>query len=320
MRVEKVSICGSDIPLYKWDAVGQKIAQLPFIPGHECTGTIVQVGPGVTGFNVGDRVCVDTHLPCEKCWQCKNNQKGICQNMGLFGHGVKTHSGGCSQFTTVPVNAVYKLRTDLPARLACLLEPFGVSHNACESVKPRGSDVLITGCGPIGLFAIPIVKQMGATKIIAVDIVDYRLQKAKEMGADVTLNVATKEALYDSIMKETDGNGVGRLIECSGAPIIVNNCFGLLRKGGRAVLVGLPKEPLHVDNVLSNFIFRAITVKTIHGRKMFSTWEKSEELLAKKLVNIEPVITHEYPMSQFEKAFELLFSGNACKIILDPHC
>ncbi len=129
------------------------------------------------------------------------------------------------------------LRTDLPARLACLLEPFGVSHNACEDIKPEGSDMLITGCGPIGLFAIPIAKQMGATRgkirsstrrvdlnsttpymllivtplyiltycivVIAVDVVDYRLQKAKEVGADVVINAKTKEELYDAIMKET---------------------------------------------------------------------------------------------------------------------
>jgi 2-desacetyl-2-hydroxyethyl bacteriochlorophyllide A dehydrogenase len=318
IKVEKVSICGSDIPLYKWDETGKKIAKLPFTPGHEMFGTVVEAGAKATDYKVGDRVCVDTHLPCEECWQCKNGVKGICANMGLFGHGVKTDQGGCSQYATAPINAVYKLKTDLPARLACLLEPFGVSHNACEDIQPAGSDMLITGCGPIGLFAIPIAKQMGATRVIAVDVVDYRLQKAKDVGADVVINAKTKEELHDAIMKETNGVGVGRLIECSGAPMIVNNCFSLLRKGGRCVLVGLPKEPLHVDNVLAAFIFRSITVMTIHGRKMFSTWEQSEELLAKKLVNIDPIVTHEFPMTKFEDAFSTLFSGNACKIVLDP--
>jgi threonine 3-dehydrogenase len=94
----------------------------------------------------------------------------------------------------------------------------------------------------------------------------------------------------------------------------------MMRKGGACVLVGLPKAPLHVEEVLSEFIFRAITVKTIHGRKMFSTWEQSEQLLASGAVNIEPALTHEFPMTEFEKAFETLFSGMACKIEMDPQC
>lgn len=160
---------------------------------------------------------------------------------------------------------------------------------------------------------------LSSLSVIAADVVEYRLQKAKEMGADVLINSETED-LKKRIFELTDGNGIGRLFEASGAPNMVNSCFGMLRKGGQVVLVGLPKAPLHVEEVLSEFIFRAITVKTIHGRKMFSTWEQSEQLLASGAVSIEPALTHEFPMTEFEKAFETLFSGMACKIEMDPQC
>lgn len=120
-------------------------------------------------------------------------------------------------------------------------------------------------------------------------------------------------------MRETSGDGIGCLVECSGAAPLVNSCFSLLRKGGRVVLVGLLKQPLHVENFLQDILFKSLTLKTIHGRKIFSTWEKSEELLFNNKVDVTPVITHEVPMSQFEKAFDLLKSGKGCKIMVNPH-
>jgi len=236
--------------------------------------------------------------------------------MGLFGHGVKTFSGGCAQYTTVPENAVYKLQSNISLRLASILEPFGVAHNACEELPIKGDSVLILGAGPIGLFAVAIAKEMGATKIIITDIVEKRLQIGKDVGATVLLNTKdwSIEDLHKRILQETDGDGVGNVIECTGAPPMVNGCFKMLRKGGSAMLVGLPKAPLHVENVLADFLFKAITVKTLHGRKIFHTWIEAEKLMNK--INLEPIITHEFVLSDYENAFKVLLNGEACKIIL----
>jgi len=320
VKMESVAICGSDIPLYLWNSVGQRIATIPFIPGHECSGEVVAVGSKVSGISIGDKVCAETHVPCEKCFQCTHGVKGICSNMGLYGHGVKTLSGGCSQYSIIPANACYKLKYKLPPKLACLLEPFGVAHNACEEIPIKGDSLLILGAGPIGLFSLAIAKFMGASKTIIVDVSESRLKIATEMGVDVVLN--TKEMSIEDILKhiesETRGEGVGCLLECSGAPSLVNNCFKFLRKGGHAVMIGLPKAPLHIENVLWDFIFRAITVKTIHGRKIFSTWEQCEKILGEETVNIDPVISHIFPLSKFEDAFKVLLDGTASKIIMDP--
>jgi len=131
------------------------------------------------------------------------------------------------------------------------------------------------------------------------------------------------ENQIEYMLSQTQRNGFGCLLECTGAPDVVNNCFRFLRKGGHAVLIGLPKAPLHIENVLGDFLFKAITVKTIHGRKMFSTWEKCEKLLAKdkdgkSIVNVDPIVSHEFPMSKFEDAFKVLLDGTASKIIMNP--
>jgi len=320
VKMERVAICGSDIPLYKWDATGQKIAQLPFTPGHETVGKVVKLGPGVTGFAIGDRVCSETHIPCHECYQCKHDQEYICKNMGLFGHGKKTTQGGFAQYTTMRTDATYKLKTNLTADQAVLLEAFGVGHHAVEEVELKGSDILITGAGPIGIFCVAIAKALGSPNIICVDVVDVRLDKAKELGAHHVINSAGKDVAWikEEVLKLTDGNGAGCVIECTGAPPICNAMFSFLRKGGRMVLVGVPKAPLHVEDVINDLHWKNFSLKSIHGRKMYHTWEESEKLLSTGQVKIDSVVTHVFPMSEFEKAFEVLFKGEGCKILVDP--
>jgi len=320
VKMEYVAICGSDIPLYKWDATGQKIAQLPFVPGHETVGKVAKLGPGVTGYAVGDRVCSETHIPCHECYQCKHDLEYICKNMGLYGHGKKTTQGGFAQYATMRVDATYKLTTELSAEKAVLLEAFGVAHHAVEEVELRGSDIFITGAGPIGIFCVAIAKALGSPNIIVVDVVDIRLQKAKELGAHHVINSAGKDVAWikEEVLKLTNGDGAGCLIECTGAPPLVNAMFSFIRKGGRMVLVGVPKAPLHVEDVINDLHWKNFTLKSIHGRKMYHTWKESEKLLSSGQVNIDGVITHTFPMSEFEKAFETLFKGEGCKIIIDP--
>ncbi|KXJ07732.1 putative L-threonine 3-dehydrogenase [Exaiptasia diaphana] len=279
VKVLVSSICGSDIALYNWNEVAKNIATLPFMPGHECVGEVVNVGPGCGDeFQVGNHVCCENHFYCGECYQCLHDQRHICQNLNQFGHGRGTIYGGCSQFTIIPARYAYRLKTNLEPRKACLLEPFGVAHQAMEALKPSKETVLVIGCGPVGLLAVGIAKAMGAEKIIATDINPDRLEKAKQMGADVLVN-NLEENLKEIVLRETSGDGAGRLVECSGSPNMVNSSFSFLRKGGRIVLVGLPKAPLHVENVLSDVIFKSVTLKTVHGRKIFSTWEKSEQLI-----------------------------------------
>ncbi|XP_076458186.1 L-threonine 3-dehydrogenase-like [Babylonia areolata] len=317
LKVDSVAICGSDIALYKWDATARVIATVPFVPGHECAGTVVKCGPGVNGVAVGDRVGVENHFFCGECFQCKHENGAICSRMGQFGHGRKTESGGCSEYTCVPAQYLYVVKSGLDAEQIALLEPLGVAHNAIERLAVEGQDVLVTGCGPVGILAQSVAKALGARRVIATDIEDKKLELAKQMGADIAVNTK-KQDLKEFVMKLTDGVGMDRICECTGVSFVVNATFSMLRKGGHLCLVGMPKQPLHVENVLQDVLFKALTMRTVHGRLIFHTWQETEKLVADGKVDVKKIVSHRVPMSRFEEAFQVLFSGEACKILLDP--
>lgn len=319
VRPIKVGLCGSDIHFYEWTSVADVIGTIPFTPGHEMVAEIQEVGEGVPEeYAVGKRVCVENHFFCGKCYQCNHNMKHICQNMEQFGHGKGTPYGGLSQATILPAKYAYLLKTDISNEEAVLLEPFGVAHQAVESINVKDETVLVLGCGPVGLFSAGIAKCMGASRVIAVDVMPNRLEKAKVMGADVVINSKT-ENLKERVYQLTDGVGVGCLFEATGVPQVVNNCFELLRKGSSIVLIGLPKGPVHIENPVPNLIWKSITLKTVHGRKIFHTWEKSEMMMHRKELPVMEAISHDFALKDFEEAFQILIKGTGCKVLISPN-
>jgi len=176
---------------------------------------------------------------------------------------------------------------------------------------------LVAGCGTIGLLVVSVAKALGCQKVIVVDDVPWRLDLAKQMGADQLIN-AVEQDLKSEIMKSTGGIGVPTIIECSGYSDFVNNSFSLLRKGGRMVFIGLPKNPLHVENVLQDVIFKSLQLRTIHGRRIFHTWKEAERLIAKGKVKPSLVISHRLPLSEWKKGYDALSSGKAGKVLFDP--
>lgn len=317
IKVDAVSVCGSDINLYSWNQVAQVIASIPFTPGHECAGTVVKCGPDVKGVAVGARVGVENHYYCGECYQCQHDTKAICKNMGQFGHGKKTPYGGCSEYTIVPAKYLYQLTRNIDADEIAMLEPLGVAHNAVERLEVAGEDVLVIGCGPVGLLVLMVAKALGAKRVVSADIDQSRLDMAKSFGADAIFNTKDKN-LKEFVLEFTNGDGMGRICECSGASSMVNLTFSMLRKGGQMTLVGLPKEPLHVENVLQDVVFKALTLKTIHGRQIYHTWVETEKLVADGKIDVKKVITSRFPMSRYEDAFKALFEGKDCKIVLYP--
>lgn len=317
IKVDRVGICGSDINLWKWNDVAQLIASVPFIPGHEATGVVVQVGEGVSEVKVGQRVAVENHFYCGQCYQCKEGRGDICQRMDQYGHGRGTMHGGCGQYSLVPARYCYPLSRPLTPDQAVVLEPMGVAHNAVESISVAGEDVLVLGCGPIGLFAIGVAKALGAREVYGVDQVGERLALAMKLGASRVIH-SGKEDITEAVRLLSGGNGVGRVVEASGASSLLNGSFKWLRKGGQIAVVGLPKAPLHVDDVVADLLFKSLTLKTVHGRRIFHTWVECERLLAEGKVDVSPIISHFLPMTQYRQAFDLLLSGKACKIVLDP--
>jgi len=154
VKVKTAAICGSDVKLYKWTPWCKNVVRsLPFIPGHECSGEVVEVGKEVKTIKVGDKVAVETHIPCGKCWQCRHNRPHTCQNMELFGHTVD----GCfAEYCIIPEISTRKLPEDFPFEKGCLLEPMGIPLRAVYKGEVKGDSMVVIGCGPIGQFAIGI--------------------------------------------------------------------------------------------------------------------------------------------------------------------
>jgi len=315
IKVEKVAICGSDIALYTWNEVAQVIATVPFIPGHEAMGTVVATGPEAT-VKVGAKVAVENHFYCGTCYTCKDGRGDICARMDQYGHGRGTEHGGFSEYSLVSSKYCYVFKTDITPLQGVLMEPLGVAHNGVESIDVAGHQVLVIGAGPIGLLAAQCATALGASKVILADINPARLSLARSMGDYVTIDTS-KEDLAVRVGDLTDGCGVSRLVEASGAPSMVNSCFSLLRKGAKLVLIGLPKSAIHIENPLQNVIFKSITLTTVHGRRIFHTWEECERLISEKKVDPTVIVSHEFPMTRWQEAFDTLMSGSACKIVVD---
>ena len=313
IKVKATALCGTDLHIYEWSTWAQNAGiETPRIMGHEFSGEIVEVGGTVVDLNPGDYVAGETHIPCGKCYQCKNGQQHICGNLKLF----SIHTDGCfAEYTKIPAICARKIPASIPPEIGAVLEPLGTALRASLEVKVAGKNVAVIGCGPIGLFAVACSRAMGAANIIATDVVNERLQLSEKVGADVSLNPARD--ITEEILKMTQGVGVDVFIDASGSVEAIKQGFKYLRKGGEVALIGLPSEPIEL-NLGPDIVFKEAKIIGIHGREMFRTWTKMENMLDKGLLNIDPIISHRKPLSEFEEAFELIKTGKGCKVILDP--
>lgn len=314
IKVKAAAICGTDIHIYNWNPWAQNAnIKLPSTLGHECSAEVVEIGPGVKGLKPGDYVACETHIPCGECYQCKNGEQHICQNLKLFG----IHTNGCfAEYAKIPAVCAVKIPESIHPNIGAVLEPLGTGVRANVEVQSSGKNIAVIGCGPIGLMAINVAKAFGAANIYAVDINDYRLGIAKEMGATEIINSMSVNSA-DKIKELTHGVGVDAFIDASGSTPAILDGFKALRKGGMVALIGLPSKPLEID-LGSQVVFKEATIIGIHGRRMFETWTVMSNLLDKGLLNLDPVITHVLKLEEFEKGFDISNKGIGGKVILVP--
>ncbi|ETO27655.1 hypothetical protein RFI_09476, partial [Reticulomyxa filosa] len=264
------------------------------------------------------------------CVLCKEKRGDLCPNMMEFGHGKGTSQGGCCEYFVVKELYCYRLRTNISWNEAALLAPLGVAHNAIEQLG-QSPELLVTGCGTIGLFVVSVAKNFGFRRVIAADVLSWRLEIAKKMGADVTIDCKEQD-LKSIVMKLTDGNGIEALIECSGTSEYINVAFGLLRKGGR---IFCEKEEVQrgknqKQKKKGGFFFffcafdgkdvisKSLQLLTAHSRRIFDTWKEAEKLVAKGKVQTSLLLSHCLPLKEWRKGFEALSTGATCKVLFDP--
>jgi len=315
VQVQATSICGTDVHIYRWDPWAAGRIQPPLVIGHEFCGEIVAAGERVRPGEptAGDYVSAESHIVCGVCQHCRTGQAHVCPNTRIIG----VDRPGCfAPYVAIPVENAWKNPPEMPVEIACLQENFGNAVHTAFAVDVRARTVLITGCGPAGLMAIPVVKALGAKVVCATDVSPYRLELAHRMGADVVIH-AREQDVIEEVQKAVRGKGVDVLLEMSGAVSAIRQGFELLKKGGEAAILGLTSGPFEFD--LNNLVtMKGVTVRGIAGRRLWKTWYQMRALLASGVVDLGPIVTHTFPMSRWREAFETMASGQSGKVVMLP--
>jgi threonine 3-dehydrogenase len=313
LKIRATSICGTDLHIYQWDPWAASRVKPPLVFGHEFSGEVCQLGEGCAILKVGDRVSAETHVVCGVCHQCRSGQAHICQDVSIIG----VDRPGCfAEYVVIPERNAWLNPVDMPDEVASVQEPFGNAVHTALSTDLVGKSVLVAGCGSIGLMAIGIARAAGAAMLIATEVIPYRIDLARAMGADLVLNPRETDVLTE-ISTRTQGTGVDVLLEMSGNPSAIHEGFSVLRRGGYAALLGIPAQPVEFD-LPNEVIFKGATIYGVTGRLIWKTWYQTTALLDSGAVDVKPIITHRLPLEEFETGMELMQTGQCGKVVLFP--
>jgi threonine 3-dehydrogenase len=314
VKVKVASICGTDLHIYNWDRWAQKRIHPPLIPGHEFCGEVAAYGKQVSSVKEGDFVSAEMHVACGKCERCRTGEAHICQNVKIIG---VDSDGAFAEYVVIPESNIWKLDPAIPQEYASILDPLGNAVHSVLAGEIAAKTVAITGCGPIGLFAIAVARAVGAARVFAVEVNEHRRRLAKEMKADLVID-PSKEDVRAIVMEQTDGLGVDVVLEMAGHPDAIRTAFNVVRSGGRISLLGLTSKPISL-NFSEDIIFKGLTVQGINGRRMYQTWYQMTALLKNGKLDLHPVITGHMAMKDFSQAMERLQTGEASKILVYPN-
>ncbi|MFP6699935.1 MAG: alcohol dehydrogenase catalytic domain-containing protein [Alphaproteobacteria bacterium] len=321
LKVAAAGICGTDMQIYRWAPRMARKMQLPRILGHEVSGVIDQIGPdvegsleaGVDSLSVGDHVSLESHIFCGTCVPCRRDRAHLCENTTYPGISI---DGAFADYVVVPARIAWRNPADLPHEIAAMLEPFGIAVHAClEGSGVADQRILINGCGPIGLMAIAAACALDARQVIAADPNKLRRDRARQMGADHGFDPAELD-LAAAVADVSMGAGADVAIEFSGQAAGFHGAMASICKGGDFRLVGAPAHPLELD--LTKWLLRCPVVINIHGRRIWRTWEQATELVYNNKVDLSPVMSHQLPLSDGARGFDLILQGDALKPILLP--
>ncbi len=314
IRVMRTGICGTDLHIESWDAWAQSTIKAPIIPGHEFYGEVVEVGSQVRDVHVGARVSGEGHIVCGTCRNCRAGRRQMC--IRTLSVGVN-RDGAFAEYVVIPESNVWVHVEDIDPDLGAIFDPFGNAVHTALSFPLAGEDVLITGAGPIGLMAAAVARHVGARFVVVTDVSEPRLELARRMGADLTVNV-TQSPIADAqrALGMREGFDVG--FEMSGHPTALPEMITNLNHGGRVAMLGLPSAPIDVD--WSKVVTHMLTIKGIYGREMFETWVamscmlQSSEWLRDALSS---VITDRFPATEWQEGFDAARAGKGGKVVLD---
>jgi L-iditol 2-dehydrogenase len=313
IEVKAAGICGSDIHIYH-DEIDIPMNP-PFVVGHEFCGVIAAVGPGVSNWQIGDRVTSETAFSvCERCAYCRNGHYNLCKERKAIGFWF---DGAFTNYVIVPEKRVHRLPDNVDFISGALCEPLSiVTHGVIElSHVEAGDTVLVSGVGAIGLLAAQVARAEGARVILSGTSLDVgRFELAKSLGFEALVNIEEQD-LHDIINKTTEGMGVDVVLECSGAPEAARMGLDAIKKQGVYAQIGLFGKPFELN-------FERIAYKELRVSGSFSqiwtAWNISLRLLERGIVQTRPLVTDIFPLSQWEQAFSRFESKQGVKVVLKP--
>jgi threonine 3-dehydrogenase len=310
IRVRRAGVCGTDVHIYDWDEWARGRCRPPFVVGHEFAGDVVRVGALVTDVKEGDRVTAEGHIVDGRCLLCRTGNAHVCPHTKIIG----VDRDGCfADYIAMPATNVWHLDDAISYEVGGIHDPMGNAFHTALTADIPGSTVLVTGCGPIGIFAVGICKAAGASRIIATDVNETRLALARQMGAHDAVRPEEAERV---VKRATDGLGVDVVLEMSGVPAAIHQAFALVRVGGKVQMLGIPAKPMDV-NFATEVIFKGITIYGVVGRRMYDTWIQMRQFLRSGQFDPTPAITHRFPLEGYEEAMHVIKSGEAGKVVFE---
>jgi threonine dehydrogenase-like Zn-dependent dehydrogenase len=321
IKVESCAICGTDpkILAHGWPnhpPYGQ------FVFGHEYTGQVAALGPGVTEFSLGDRVAVEPHKGCGVCDNCRDGLYTLCLNYGNVEKGHRhygfSYNGGYAEYACNHINSVYKIPDQMDIDEATLITTAGTCLYGIRRIGgiQTGETVVVSGPGPIGLISVVMARLVGAGTIILTGTRSERLELGLSLGADIGLNVK-EENVVERVMELTGGVGADAVLECAGTTQAVSDAVGYTKKNGRISLVAIYKEPAPLD--LNKIVQWNITLAGVKAEGERSI-AQALSLLSRQTIDISPLITHTFPLDEIHAAFETVTQrrGGAVKVVVKP--
>ena len=299
VKLEYVGICGSDLHYYETGAIGDYVVEPPFVLGHEPGGTVVEVGKNVTHLKAGDRVALEPGKTCGHCEFCKTGRYNLCPDVVFF--ATPPVDGVFQEYVAHEADLCFKLPNNVSTLEGTLIEPLAVGfHAAIQGDAHLGQKAVVMGAGCIGLVSMMALKARGVSEVYVVDIMEKRLKKALELGADGVINGA-EENVEQKIRQITDGRGVDLVIETAGTEITTRQAISIAKKGSNIVLVGYSKSG-EMTLPMSLVLDKELTFKTVFRYRHI--YPMAIEAVAQGKVNLKGIVTDIFDLDDVQKAMD----------------
>lgn len=310
VKIKRIGICGSDIHVYHGK---HPYTSYPVTQGHEVSGQVVSVGEGVTGLSPGDRVTIEPQVTCGECYPCRHGKYNLCEDLKVMGFQT---TGTASEFFAVDASKVDRLPDSISYEEAAMIEPLAVTvHAAKRAGDVAGKDIVVLGCGPIGILLIEVLKAFGARKVLATDVSDYRLKLARECGADVTVN--TRDADFAAALRDAFGPDKADVIfDCAGNDITMDQAIQNARKGSQIILVAVYAGRANCDLAKLNDSELDLNTSMMYRHP---DYEEAIRLISEGKVKLKPLMSEHFAFEDYKKAYEYIDSNRetTMKVLID---